>query len=270
MQRVLITGAGGGIGRSLRETLRGVYPVLRLSDVVPLERRREPGRRSITPNFPTWPQSSASSPMSTASSIWAASRARASGRADPSSEHHRHIQPVRGGATSPGQAHHRRHQQPCGRVLSARPDRSTTGWCRGPTAATASARPSPRRSPASTPTSTGSAFCARGSAILERSRSTSAGCRSGSAHATTPSSCASGSSIPTSATKSSTASRTTGAPGTTIPTPSGSAIGRRTIPSPLPRRCWRPKPASAPTRSPSDYQGGTFCAAEYTADAPRP
>ena len=31
MHRVLITGAGGGIGRSLRETLRGAYPVLRLS-----------------------------------------------------------------------------------------------------------------------------------------------------------------------------------------------------------------------------------------------
>jgi uronate dehydrogenase len=36
MHRVLITGAGGGVGSSLRETLRGVYPVLRLSDRVKL------------------------------------------------------------------------------------------------------------------------------------------------------------------------------------------------------------------------------------------
>jgi uronate dehydrogenase len=41
MHRVLITGAAGGIGRALRETLRGVYPVLRLSDRVPLAPARD-------------------------------------------------------------------------------------------------------------------------------------------------------------------------------------------------------------------------------------
>jgi hypothetical protein len=45
----------------------------------------------------------------------------------------------------------------------------------------ASARRSPRRSPASTPTSTGSVFCACGSATSERNQSTKGGFRSGSA-----------------------------------------------------------------------------------------
>src|ERR1044071_4780265 len=39
MNRVLITGAG--IGRSLRETLRGAYPVLRLSDRTALAKARD-------------------------------------------------------------------------------------------------------------------------------------------------------------------------------------------------------------------------------------
>ena len=49
MNRVLITGAGGGIGRSLRETLRGVYPVLRVSDRVSLApaRPEDQGREEV-------------------------------------------------------------------------------------------------------------------------------------------------------------------------------------------------------------------------------
>ena len=34
MNRVLITGAAGGIGKGLRQLLKGIYPELRLSDRV--------------------------------------------------------------------------------------------------------------------------------------------------------------------------------------------------------------------------------------------
>ena len=37
MDRVLITGAAGGIGRMIRPLLRGVYPSIRLSDIVDIE-----------------------------------------------------------------------------------------------------------------------------------------------------------------------------------------------------------------------------------------
>jgi uronate dehydrogenase len=41
MQRVLITGAAGGIGRRLREDMRGLYPTLRLSDLAELTPARD-------------------------------------------------------------------------------------------------------------------------------------------------------------------------------------------------------------------------------------
>src|SRR3954454_21429628 len=41
MNRILITGAAGLIGRTLREGLHGRYPVLRLSDIAPLGPARE-------------------------------------------------------------------------------------------------------------------------------------------------------------------------------------------------------------------------------------
>jgi uronate dehydrogenase len=37
MERVLVTGAAGGIGRMIRPLLRGTYPTLRLSDIVDIE-----------------------------------------------------------------------------------------------------------------------------------------------------------------------------------------------------------------------------------------
>jgi uronate dehydrogenase len=41
MNRILITGAAGQIGTTLREGLRGRYPVLRLSDIAPLDPARD-------------------------------------------------------------------------------------------------------------------------------------------------------------------------------------------------------------------------------------
>src|SRR5947208_10453554 len=46
MNRILITGAAGNIGRVLREGLRGRYPVLRLSDIAPLDPAR-PGEEVV-------------------------------------------------------------------------------------------------------------------------------------------------------------------------------------------------------------------------------
>ena len=175
MHRVLITGAGGGIGRSLRETLRGVYPVLRAvrpgaaragasgndgieevdqTDIADMAQVETHGRR-----------------LSTASSISAASRARTAGRrsSKATSSASTTCSRRRAGPGSSASSW-RPRTTPSASTRAAR--RSTTGSCRARTAATASRRRSRKRSPASTPTSTASAFCAPGSAISGRSRST--------------------------------------------------------------------------------------------------
>ena len=36
MKRILLTGAGGGIGKRMRQALAGRYPVLRVTDMVDL------------------------------------------------------------------------------------------------------------------------------------------------------------------------------------------------------------------------------------------
>src|SRR5688572_19937818 len=41
MHRVLLTGAGGNIGRGVRDGLRGLYPVLRAADRVPIAAARD-------------------------------------------------------------------------------------------------------------------------------------------------------------------------------------------------------------------------------------
>ncbi len=121
MHRVLITGAGGGIGRSLRETLRGVYPVLRLSDRVRLAAARAGEEVDCAELSDLAAVERIVADVDGIIHLGGISGESELG-GDPSIEHRRHIQPVRGSTTRPGQAHHRRHEQPCGRLLSARPD----------------------------------------------------------------------------------------------------------------------------------------------------
>ena len=47
MKRLLITGAGGNLGKICREGLKGYADVMRLSDISPMDRRPERGSRAM-------------------------------------------------------------------------------------------------------------------------------------------------------------------------------------------------------------------------------
>jgi len=187
MHRVLITGAGGGIGRSLRETLRGVYPVLRVSDRVPLApaRPEDQGREEVD-------KTDIADMAAVEQMVAGVDGIVHLGGISGENSWEKILEGNIVGLYNVFEAARRAGVK---RIVMAtsnhavgfypRSQRSTTGSCRAPTAATASRRRSRKRSPAFTPTSTASVFCAPGSAISRQSRSTAGVCRSGSARATT-------------------------------------------------------------------------------------
>ena len=225
MERVLITGAAGGIGRGCAPTWRASIPCCACPTA---SRRHRPGRarRSSLPTSPTLPPAR----RMCAGIDGIVHLGGQAIEADWETVLQANIvgcynlfEAARRQGVQAGRV---RQHQPRHRLLSRAPPGSTTRCRRAPTAATASARRSARRSGASTPTSSAWACCASASAISPTGRSTGGGCRSGSARATSASWCGSGWSIPTCTTRSSTAPPRATAPGGTMPTPIGSATGR--------------------------------------------
>ena len=230
MERVLITGAAGGIGRRLRAESVGHLSTRCACPTLPFRLRPGRVRKSSPPTSPTSPP---------ARRVRGHRRHRASRRPvdrgrlgdRPSGQYRRLLQSVRGRAAPASSAS----------CLPA----PTTSWdsTRAPPGSTIVAPPRPelalrrqqgvRRGDglASTPTSSGWACCASASAILRTSRSTAVACRSGSVLETSCSWCGSGWSILSSTSRSSMGRPRASGPGGTMRTRTVSDTGPKTNPS---------------------------------------
>ena len=262
MKTVLVTGAAGGIGTRLRPLLKGVYPDLRLSDVKP------PADLAPDENF-------VPADLADMAQVERVGRRRRRHRASrrlfgrrtlgdhPPGQHHRLLQPVRGGAPPRRRARRVRLVEPRGRLLSAPPPhrrrragapgfalRRQQGVRRGARRALCvQARPARHLHPHRQ-----FRRCAgRPAPAVDLAHAGGPG----AAHPHRPRASR------TSATRSSSARPTMRAAGGTTARPSASAIGRRAAP-----RTTATQALAAQAKLPPDpvgdwYQGGPFCSDEF-------
>src|SRR5215475_12656612 len=116
MKKVLITGAAGGLGTRLRQMLKGAYPNIRLSDL------RRPA--DLAPDE-TFVEADLASIAEVENAVAGVEGIVLLGRRivghDPASQHHRLLQPVRGGASAASRTRGVRLVEPRDRFLSAPP-----------------------------------------------------------------------------------------------------------------------------------------------------
>ncbi len=265
MKKILITGAAGGIGTSMRKLLPAVYNDIRWSDI------RKPDDLAADEEF--MPADLADyaavrkdrAPASTASCISAASLDRRVVGNDPQRQYRRLPQRVRGRLSRRASSawYSPPPIMPSAFIRATKPSASTSRRAR--TRATASARRSAKRSARSTPTSMGCASRACASAISATRRSTNAGWRSGSSRRTWCSSSASASSTAIFISKSSTASPTMPTVGGTTAMPAVSATSRRARPKNSAILPWRRRPNCRPIPSATSTRAAPIRSDEYDA-----
>ena len=182
-ERLLLTGAAGGLGRELRPRLAGSRASLRLSDVAPMDAAGA-GEEVVVAALQD--AAAVDRIVAGAQAVVHLGGISAEGPFEPilAGQHRRRLEPLRSGAPARRQAHRVRELEPRHRLLS--PGRShraaRSDAPRRPLRPQQGVRREPRR--ASTSTATASRPCACASARRSPSRRTAACSRPGSATTT--------------------------------------------------------------------------------------